>query len=154
MNEFMNAADLLATERFLHAHIPLARVMGVKVESYLNGKLVLTAPLDVNHNHLGTAFGGSLATLATLAGYALLWIELGDRDAHIVIGKSEIHYRSPVRGELRAVCERPDPATLATFKKQFARKEKARLTLDVIIEGEGGEGGEGMEFRGTYVALR
>lgn len=147
----MNAADLLATERFLHEHIPLARAMGVKLESYLDGKLVLTAPLGTNHNHLGTAFGGSLATLATLAGYALLWVELGDRDAHIVIGKSEIHYRSPVRGDLRAVCERPDPVTLATFKKQFARKEKARLTLDVTIDGDAGAG---VEFRGTYVALR
>jgi len=147
----MNPDDLLATERFLHAHIPLAHAMGVKVESYLDGKLVLTAPLDANHNHLGTAFGGSLATLATLAGYALLWIELGDRDAHIVIGKSEIHYRSPVRGELRAVCERPDPATLATFREHFARKEKARLTLDVAIDGDGSAG---VEFRGTYVALR
>lgn len=125
--------------------------MGVKVESYLDGKLVLTAPLDGNHNHLGTAFGGSLATLATLAGYALLWIELDDRDAHLVIGKSEIHYRSPVRGDLRAVCERPDAATLAAFKKHFARKEKARLTLEVTIEGDGGPG---VEFRGTYVALR
>ena len=147
----MNAADLLATERFLHTHIPLAGAMGVKVESYLDGKLVLTAPLSANHNHLGTAFGGSLATLATLAGYALLWVELGDRDAHIVIGKSEVHYRSPVRGDLRAVCERPDPATLATFKAQFARKEKARLTLKVTLDGDGGAG---VEFWGTYVALK
>jgi thioesterase domain-containing protein len=147
----MNAADLLAIEHFLHAHIPLAGAMGVKVESYLDGKLVLTAPLRANHNHLGTAFGGSLATLATLAGYALLWIELGDQDAHIVIGNSEIHYRSPVRGDLRASCERPDSVTLARFKAQFARKEKARLTLDVTIDGDGGTG---MEFRGTYVALR
>jgi len=147
----MNAADLLVTERFLHDHIPLARSMGVKVDSYLEGKLVLTAPLDLNHNHLGTAFGGSLATLATLAGYALLWIELGDRDAHIVIGKSEIHYLSPVRGELRAVCERPDTAALATFKEHFARKEKARLTLEVTIDDVGGPG---VEFRGTYVALK
>lgn len=147
----MDPADLPATERFLHAQIPLARAMGVRVESYDGGRLVLTAPLAANHNHLGTAFGGSLATLATLAGYALLWLELGERDAHIVISRSEIHYRSPVRGDLRAVCLRPDPDALEAFKAQFARKEKARLTLDVTIDGERGSG---VEFRGTYVALR
>src|SRR5690606_33240492 len=58
------------TEAFLHAKIPLARAMGVRVERCDSEGLVLTAPLEPNHNHLGTAFGGSLAALATLAGYA------------------------------------------------------------------------------------
>ena len=74
--------------------------MGVHVERFDESALILTAPLAPNHNHLGTAFGGSLATLATLAGYTLLWLELGDRESHIVIQESQIRYLAPVRGEL------------------------------------------------------
>lgn len=91
------ASQLRETEDFLHTQIPITRAMGVRVESWDAGRLVLTAPLEINHNHLGTAFGGSLAALATLAGYACLWLELGDRAAHVVIAESALAYRRPVR---------------------------------------------------------
>ncbi len=94
---------LRETTNYLHGQIPLTRAMSVQVVVYDGAQLVLTAPLAQNHNHLGTAFGGSLNALATLAGYALLWLELNDRTAHIVIRKSSIQFRHPVRGELRAV---------------------------------------------------
>ena len=72
----MNSAERLReTEEFLCAKIPLTRAMQVRVEGYDKSGLVLTAPLAANHNHLGTAFGGSLAALVMLAGYALLWLE-------------------------------------------------------------------------------
>jgi len=34
---------------------------------------VLTAPKEQNKNSLNTAFGGSLVSLATLAGYGVVW---------------------------------------------------------------------------------
>ena len=75
----MNDDLLRDTERFLHEQIPLTQSMGVTLESYDGTQLVVTAPLEPNHNHLGTAFGGSLSALTTLTGYAMLWLELGDR---------------------------------------------------------------------------
>ena len=148
----MTGDDLLReTTAYLHAHIPLTRAMGVEVVAYDEGGLVLTAPLEANHNHLGTAFGGSLNAIATLAGYVLLWLELRDRTAHIVIRESRIQFRRPVKGALRAVCRKPDSATLADFHESFARKGKARLELHVEIM----EGGEvAVEFDGTFVAVR
>lgn len=139
-----------AIERFLHEQIPLTRAMEVRVESFGAGGLVLTAPLAPNHNHLGTAFGGSLAALATLAGYALVWLEFGDRGSHVVIRDSAIRYVRPVRGNLRAVCARPEQAELEEFRTQFTREGKSRLRLRVIIE-EDGEAA--VEFEGTFVAL-
>jgi thioesterase domain-containing protein len=144
-------ADLAATERFLHDRIPLTRAMGVKVETHDASGLVLTAPLDANHNHLGTAFGGSLAALATLAGYALLWLELGDRDAHLVIRRSELDYRHPVTGPLRAICRKPPEAELAAFRATFAKAGKARIRLAVTVEEAGRVC---MAFAGTFVAIR
>ncbi len=146
----MTALDRLReTEKFLHEKIPLTRAMEVHVASNDARQLTLTAPLAANHNHLGTAFGGSLAALAMLAGYALLWLELGDRDAHIVISESTLHFRRPVRGELQATCIRPED--LADFRRTFEAKGKARLNLEVEIRSEGEIA---VAFSGTYVARR
>ncbi|MEN3942750.1 YiiD C-terminal domain-containing protein [Prosthecobacter sp. SYSU 5D2] len=147
----MNAALLKDTEAFLHQQIPITHAMGVQVHSYDGRHLVITAPLEPNHNHLGTAFGGSLSAIATLAGYTLLWLLLGDRSAHIVIRESSIRYRRPVTGAIRAVCQRPDEATLTTFKTQFEETGKARLRLQVRIEKDGQTC---VEFDGEFVALK
>jgi thioesterase domain-containing protein len=144
-------ALLRATTEYLHAQIPLTRAMEVRVVQHDAAQLVLTAPLAPNHNHLGTAFGGSLSALATLAGYALLWLELRDNTAHVVIRRSSLQFHRPVRGELRAHCRAPDPAILTVFRETFTRKGKARLELRVeIIE----DGQVAVEFTGTFVALR
>jgi len=146
-----NDEVLRETTEFLHREIPLTRAMGVRVAACDGARLVLEAPLALNHNHLGTAFGGSLSAVATLAGYALLWLELRDRSAHVLIQKSTIKFRRPVRGDLRAVCRTPGAAALATFRGDFARKGKARLVLRVQIE-DGGK--TAVDFEGTFVALK
>ena len=145
------AIDLRETELFLHRQIPLTAAMGVGLELDGEGRLVVRAPLEPNHNHLHTAFGGSLSALAMVAGYAFLWLELVERDSHIVIRDGAVSYERPVRGEIRAVCLRPDGEALAAFKAAFAAKGKARIRLEVIVE-EAGE--TAVRFQGTYVALR
>lgn len=143
--------QLRETERFFYEQIPLTRAMEVRVESYDGERLVLTAPLAANHNHLGTAFGGSLGAVAMTAGYGLLWLELGGGNLHIVIRESTASFRRPVRGEIRAVCVRPGETAIAAFKAAFASKGKARLKLTVTIEEEGKLA---VAFEGTYVALK
>ena len=69
----MTTVKLPALEHFLHEMIPLAKAMGVAVEVSDDQKLVLTAPHEQNKNSLNTAFGGSLVSLATLAGYGVVW---------------------------------------------------------------------------------
>jgi thioesterase domain-containing protein len=138
-------------ERFLHEQIPLTRAMGVRVAECDDAHLILTAPLAPNRNHLATAFGGSLHALATLSGYGLLWWLLRDASAHIVIRESTIRYDHPVRGDLRAVCRSPGDEELARFRQDFARKGKARLTLEAVIEDDSEIA---VSFRGIFVALR
>ena len=148
MSEVPEPSEL---ESYLRDKIPLARAMGVRVEASEAGELVLTAPLEPNHNHLGTAFGGSLSAVATLAAYAMLWVELGDRTGHIVVHRSEIVYHRAVRGEIRAICRRPPDAELAEFRRQFAATGKARIRLGATIEHDGRVC---VEFGGDFVALR
>ena len=138
-------------QELLHSKIPITRAMGVRVEGYDGRRLILLAPLEANVNHLGTAFGGSLNALAVLSGYALLWLELQDAECHIVIRESTISYERPVRGELRAICDRPGAEALAEFKEHFRQKGKARIALAASIEDEGVTA---VRFRGTFVAMR
>ena len=147
----MNDDLLRDTERFLHEQIPLTRAMSVKLESYDGAQLVVTAPLEPNHNHLGTAFGGSLSALTTLTGYAMLWLQLGDRNAHIVIRESTIRYKHPVRSALRAICLRPDEASIAVFKTTFQSTGKAHLKLQVQVVNADQVC---VMFEGDFVALR
>jgi thioesterase domain-containing protein len=139
------------TEDLLHTKIPITRAMGVRVEDYDGERLIVTAPLGANVNHLGTVFGGSLNTLAVLSGYGLLWLEMQDTECHIVIRESSISYDRPVRGLIRATCFRPEAQVLADFKKTFHEKGKARIALAAAIEDEGLVC---VRFRGVFVALR
>lgn len=147
----MNDALLRETETFLHTQIPLTQAMGVTVEGWDGQRLILQAPLEPNHNHLGTAFGGSLSALATLAGYSLLWLLLGDREAHIVVRDSSIRYRHPVCGVLRAFCQKPDEAEWQAFLQKWSDEGRAHLTLRVTIEHEEKVC---VEFEGCFVAIR
>ena len=137
-------------ERYFHEQIPMSAMMGIRVESREAGSFVLTALAEPNHNHLGTAFGGSLAAIATLAGYGLLWLQF-DGNAHIVIKSSALRYHHPVHGEIRATCRRPDEMVIAAFKARFDRKGKASIRLQVTVEEEDKVC---VEFHGVYVAIR
>ena len=145
----MSARNL---EAFLHEKIPLTRAMGVRVtESGL--RLVMEAPLEANVNHVGTAFGGSLHALPTLACYAALWSLLYEAglDGHVVVKRSSAHYRQPVKGTLRAVCVRPTSSAVAEFIADLRRHKKARMELAAIVEGANGQAA--VEFSGSFVAL-
>jgi thioesterase domain-containing protein len=138
-------------EELFYTEIPITRAMGVRVEDYDGRRLVLSAPLEANVNHLGTAFGGSLNALAVLSGYGLLWLELQDTQSHLVIRDSSISYERPVTGELRAVCLRPHTDALDHFKRTFHQHGKARIRLSSTIEDKGVTA---VRFDGTFVALR
>jgi thioesterase domain-containing protein len=139
----MKPVKIPAFELFLHEMIPLAKAMGVGVEVSDDQSLVLKAPKEQNKNSINTAFGGSLVSLATLAGYGVVW-ELMKSDSsaekpawHIVVKESRAAYRRPVIGDLRAICERPAQAVIAEFKDALSRYGKAKLKLRARVIEEG-----------------
>jgi len=148
--------DSLSTkglEAFLHEKIPLTKAMGLHVAESTAQRLVLEAPLDRNVNHLGTAFGGSLHALPTLACYAGLWTLMREAgiDGHVVVKQSQAFYRQPVTGTLRAVCVRPPAALVSEFIRDLQRHKKARLVLTAIVEGANGK--PAVEYSGSFVAV-
>jgi thioesterase domain-containing protein len=109
--------------------------MGVQVESSDPGGLVLRAPLDLNANFKGTAFGGSLFSLAALAGWAWLtgYLAGADLDADAVIQSSTIRYLHPVRGGFRAVLAAPAPDRVGRFRRMMDRAGRGRIDLGVDV---------------------
>lgn len=125
--------ELAAMEKFLHERIPLTRAMGVRVISNAAHRFAIEAPVDLNHNHLQTAFGGSINAVATLAGYGFLWLELRET-AHVVIASSSIRFLRPVTEMIHAVCVQPPDLDWKNFRATFQQKGKARLNLKVSVE--------------------
>ena len=157
----MKSVKVPALELFLHEMIPLAKAMGVGVEVSDAKALVLTAPKEQNKNSLNTAFGGSLVSLATLAGYGVVWELMKDEkdgkdgekkpEWHIVVKESRAAYRRPVLGDLRAICERPAQAAIAEFKDALARYGKAKLKLRAsVIE----DGNVAVDVHAAFVVSR
>jgi thioesterase domain-containing protein len=136
-------------EQYFHQQIPITRTMGLRVVAHDENEFILEAPVALNSNHLGTAFGGSINAVATLAGYGLLWLELRDHAVHVVVAESSIRFLRPVRETIRAICRHPDPATWAAFRDRLAEKGKAHITLRVsVVE----EDQTAAEFEGAFVA--
>lgn len=152
----MKSVKIPSVEPFFHEMIPLAKAMGVSVEMSDEQKLVLTAPHQLNKNSLNTAFGGSLVTLATLAGYGVVWElmrqenEVAEPEWRIVIKESKAAYRKPVIGDLRAICERPAKAAIEEFKAALLRYGQAKLKLRTrIIE----DGATAVDVQAAYVVV-
>lgn len=139
-------------ERYMHAHIPLVTPMQVRVAGYDATGLTLVAPLAPNINHERSAFGGSLASLMTLACWGYLWLQLeGESELHIVVNEANLRYLKPVTGELLARCRAPAPKVLETFVATLKRRGKARVELTAEVrQGEA----LAVEYRGSFVAYR
>lgn len=143
-------------EEFLHSQIALARAMEARVIGVLEDRFVLEAPITANFNHLGTAFGGSIAAMAMLAAYGLLWSRLGDSKAHIVIKESRIRYRRPIRGAIRAEAFAPKSEDLQQFLAEYEATGRASIPVTVLFPDEDAEPGNEKPaalFRGVFVAV-
>lgn len=147
----IDRAALDALEATLHREIPLTRAMGVSVARFDVEGLVLRAPLAPNLNHKHTAFGGSLATLATLAGWGLVQLLLREHGpVTVVIQESTVSYRLPVTADFEARCALPPADALDHFRRMLERRGVARIGLEVTIRSDDELA---VHFHGQFVAF-
>ena len=133
--------DTLALERHIRASIPLARAMEVRVAEYDGNRLALAAPLAPNVNDKGCAFGGSLASLATLAGWGLICLKLGEAgiDADVYVQDSTIVYLAPVWDEIVAEAAAGPDESWERFLEGMRERGRARISVDAeLAAAEGG----------------
>jgi len=145
----MTAAEM---EKYLHAHIPVSSAMGVRVVDAGPSPVVLEAPLGPNLNHRDTAFGGSVSTLAILAGWAHVHFRLrrDGRTVQTVIQRSSVEFLAPAASALRAMCRPADEAAWTRLTRALDRRGRGRVAVRVDVSADGQLVAE---FEGSYVAL-
>ena len=139
----------------LHEHlrlIPQVLAMQVQLAGERDGRLCLRAPLGPNVNDKGNAFGGSLVSLMTLAGWCLVSgrLQQAGLEAEVYVADSQVRYLAPLRADLvaEAWLEEGDwAAFLAGFRERG--KARCRIAARVCLP----EGGEATTFSGRFVAL-
>lgn len=141
----MSPAEL---EAYLFEHIPISAAMGVRVLA-VDPEVRLFAALAPNLNHRGTAFGGSLASVATLAAWSALRVRLGD-SARLVIASQTTEYLLPVEGDFLAFARLPEGEALESFLAAYRRRGKARIVVEARVEyGDA----VAVKLTGTFAAL-
>ncbi|WBA14655.1 bifunctional GNAT family N-acetyltransferase/hotdog fold thioesterase [Salinivibrio proteolyticus] len=129
--------------------IPISDKMGVKITQFTGYRFEVCANLNANLNPHHTMFAGSIFSLATLAGWGMVWLLMKERQlsADIVLADSHIRYRRPVAERPRA------SVSLDSLSGDLDRLEngrRARVTLEVAFFSGDEQAGV---FTGTYVLL-
>ncbi|MGN6312306.1 MAG: YiiD C-terminal domain-containing protein [Rhodanobacteraceae bacterium] len=137
MTDTVHAALAAQLQAYILENIPLARTMELRVTRYDGAELELAAPLAPNINDKGCAFGGSMASLMTLAGWGLVELALRARgiECDIYVGDSTVRYREPLFGELRATARFVEADALDVFLKTLAARGKARIQVTCATAG-------------------
>ena len=140
--------------RFIRDRIPLARAMDLRLERHAQDCLVLAAPLAPNVNDKGCAFGGSLASVMTLAGWALVELALQrhGEDCDVFVADSHVRYLEPVWSDFRAEARPAADTGLAAFLDTLAARGKARIDVHGVVPGNGERPAATLEAR--FVAKR
>lgn len=149
MSDPVVCSELLERLQATLAAMPPVAAMGIRISGYENGVLRMQAPLATNINDKGNAFGGSLASVMTLSGWALvsLRMALAGHDAEVYVADSSIRYRAPVYGDLLASARLAPDQGWDEFLALFAKRGRARITVRAEIEGGAAE------LEGRFVAL-
>jgi len=139
-------------ERVLLSEIPLTRALGLRVEQAGPNLVRLAFPLEPNHNHKQTAFGGSLYAALVTAGWSLAWCLLNEKGikAQIVIASGRERFIRAVTSDFTAECL-ADAAEVELALAELASRGKARLRLKATVWCQGEAC---VEFDGTYALLK
>lgn len=145
-----------AAQQRLHQHyqsMPPVAAMQVSIAGYDGARLRLHAPLSHHVNDKGCAFGGSLASMMTLASWGLvsLGLERAELQAEVFVADSQIRYLAPLFGDLEVHAELAPGADWSSFLSTLRERRRARTSL--VARALTPEGGVATEFTARYVAI-
>ncbi len=133
--------------------MPPVAAMRVEVDGFHGEALRLTAPLSANVNDKGNAFGGSLTSLMTVAGWGLvtLKLRLAGLKAEVYVADSQIRYLAPLHGDLVAEASFSEDQSVDTFVDTLVQRGRARIQVEarVLLP----EGGMATTLTGRFVAI-
>jgi thioesterase domain-containing protein len=127
-------ASTYQLERHILASIPLARAMGLRVLDFDGYRLALSAPLALNVNDKGCAFGGSMVSLLTLAGWGLVVLKMAEAgvEGEVYVQDSSVIYLAPVWDEIVVEAYAPD-SPWPLFIEHLQEKAKGRVSVEAEV---------------------
>lgn len=147
------ADDALAHLDAHYQGMPPVRALQLSLEGFDGERLQLSAPLSANVNDKGCAFGGSLASMMTLASWGLvaLHIEEAVLEADVFVADSQIRYLAPLFADLDVQAELAADAAWPSFIATLRERGRARIGL--VSRAMLPDGGVATEFTARYVAI-
>lgn len=134
--------------------MPPVAAMGIRSAGWDGRVLRLQAPLAANTNDKGTVFGGSMASIATLAAWGLVTLKLGmdGIKAEVYVADSQLKYLKPLVADLAAEAWLDEGTDWDAFLRSYRERGRARAQLVARVSGP--DGATVAEFSGRFAALR
>lgn len=129
-----------ALQKAIHSEIPIAKEMAVRVLDSSIAHVTLQAPLASNSNHISTAFGGSVYSVAVLSCWALVSQSLkewGFNVDYVVVQDGHIDYTVPVAADFEAESSWASEREALKFRNMLAKKGLARASLKSTVRSQG-----------------
>jgi thioesterase domain-containing protein len=148
----MTTRELALLQELLHREIPVSAEMGITIVRASHGLVRLEAPLTPNINYNGTAFGGSIYTVAALSSWLLVSATLtaeGHEAESVVIQDGAIEYVQPANDRFEAESAWPDDESRSRFLRALERRRVARSQLAALVTCKGAVCAG---FQGRFVA--
>src|SRR6476620_3047625 len=103
-------AQALQAMQALYAAMPPVAALQLRIAGFDGDALRLEAPLARHVNDKGCAFGGSMASLMTLAGWGLftLCLRSVDLEAEVFVADSTVTFRQPLYDDLAVEARRAE----------------------------------------------
>ncbi len=122
-----------ALTTFLQQNIPLVTAMDIQVTTCDNEQVCLFAPLSPNRNDKQTAFGGSIAAIATICGWSWMFLHFQHLfpNSDIVIQNSNIRYIAPIYGDFTVKCFCKDNTQTQAVIQSCQQYGKGSMTLEI-----------------------
>ena len=141
---------------WLDAHyraMPPVAAMDVSIAAYDGESLQLRAPLVAHVNDKGCAFGGSMASLMTLAGWGLftLHVRKAGMEADVFVADSSVKFRQPLYADLAVEAWRGGDETWDDALDALRTRGRARMFIAACIRSP--EGTVAAESRARFVAV-
>lgn len=119
----------------------MAHAMDLQLAEDGEDALSLQVPLAPNVNDKGCAFGGSLVSLMTLSGWALVELALRRRgsDCDVFVAESTVRYLAPIWGDFRSDARLASEVSWSVFFGTLDARGKARISVECVVPGEDGK---------------
>jgi thioesterase domain-containing protein len=126
-------------QAYLHQKIPVAAFMQIAVSVLREDQVELSAPLEPSLNVHGTLFGGSAASLALLAAWALAHLRTQAIGLHapLLVRRHEMQYLRPVIGRVAATAYFSTDSAWPRFVEQLQSQGRGRLSALATVSSQG-----------------